>query len=112
MPKEIGGGRRVRGVIVGVMFMEDEKGLDSKVVIARADRSGGPLHQLTPEIQREVGEYFKRYKENQPGVFSKVPGWGTAEQGKAYVATTHAFFNLCRQNPGQPCQLDTPRNKR
>jgi inorganic pyrophosphatase len=105
----IGGGRTVRGVIVGVMFMEDEKGLDSKVVISRVDRDGKPLHRLTPEVQHEVGEYFKRYKENQPGVFSKVPGWGTAEQGKAYVETTHAFFKDCRQNPGKPCQLDMGR---
>jgi inorganic pyrophosphatase len=105
----IGGGRTVRGVIVGVMFMEDEKGLDSKVVISRVDRDGKPLHQLTPEIQREVGEYFKRYKDNQPGMFSKVPGWGTAEQGKAYVATTHLFFKNCRQNPGRACQVDTSR---
>lgn len=102
----IGGGRTVRGVIVGVMFMEDETGLDSKVVISRVDKDGKALHQLTPEIQREVGEYFKKYKENQPGLFSKVPGWGTAEQGKAYVTTTHAFFKECRQNPGQPCRLD------
>ena len=78
----IGGGRMVRGVIVGVMFMEDEKGLDSKVVISRVGKDGKPLHQLTPEIQHEVGEYFKRYKDNQPGLFSKVPGLGNRRAGQ------------------------------
>ena len=36
----IEGGRLVRGVIVGVMRMEDEKGLDSKVVISPAGPDG------------------------------------------------------------------------
>ena len=43
----IEGGTVVRGVIVGVMRMEDEKGLDSKVVIARLGPDGRPLHALT-----------------------------------------------------------------
>ena len=36
----IPGGRLVRGVIIGLMRMEDEKGLDSKVVISLVDRAG------------------------------------------------------------------------
>jgi inorganic pyrophosphatase len=88
----IPGGELVRGVIVGVMFMEDEKGIDSKVVISRIDAAGRPLHALTPEVQREIGGYFARYKEHQPGAFSRVPGWGSVDQGRAYVATTYAFF--------------------
>ena len=92
------GGRMVRGVIVGVMFMEDEKGLDSKVVLSLTDRNGRPRHQLTADVQREIGDYFKRYKLHEQGKFSKVPGWGTAAQGRAYVMTTHAFFEQCRQS--------------
>ena len=102
----IRGGRVVRGVIVGVMFMEDEKGLDSKVVLSRTDRHGRPLHQLTTPIQQKIGGFFERYKENQPGLFSKVPGWGSIAQGLAYVTTTHAFFKDCRQHAGAPCQLE------
>ncbi len=33
----------MRGVIVGLMLMEDEKGLDSKVVLSLVDRDGRPL---------------------------------------------------------------------
>jgi len=98
------GGRMVRGVIVGVMFMEDEKGLDSKVVLSLTDRTGQPRHQLTADVQREIGDYFKRYKLHEPGKFSKVPGWGTTAQGLAFVMTTHAFFEQCRQ-PGISCTL-------
>ena len=97
------GGQFVRGVIVGVMFMEDEKGLDSKVVLSRRDGNGRPLHALTPEVQREIGDYFNRYKQHEPGAFSKVPGWGPAAVGRAYVTTTHAFFRQCRLKAGAAC---------
>src|SRR5688572_17059805 len=98
-------GRLVRGVIVGVMFMEDEKGLDSKVVLSRTDGNGRALHALTSEVQREIGDYFKRYKQHQPGAFSKVPGWGTADEGLAYITTTHAFYRECRTYTGTPCAI-------
>ena len=88
----IPGGTLVRGVIVGLMLMEDEKGLDSKVVLSRTGPDGRPLHQLTEGDRREVSEYFRRYKEHEPGKFSKVPGWGSVADGLSYVKTTHAFF--------------------
>ena len=99
------GGRVVRGIIVGVMFMEDEKGLDSKVVLSRTGRDGRPLQGLSAAVQHEIGEYFKRYKRHEPGKFSKVPGWGSIAEGRAYVRTTHAFFRECRQSSVAPCRL-------
>jgi inorganic pyrophosphatase len=101
----IPGGRIVRGVIVGLMFMEDEKGLDSKVVTSPVGRDGAPLYALTADVQREIGGYFKRYKDHEPGAFSKVPGWGTAAEGLAHVRTTHAFFLRCRDRAGSPCDV-------
>jgi inorganic pyrophosphatase len=98
-------GHLVRGVILGVMFMEDEKGLDSKVMLSRADANGRALHALTSLVQREIGDYFKRYKQHQPGAFSKVPGWGTATEGLAYITTTHAFFRECRRHAGTMCEI-------
>jgi inorganic pyrophosphatase len=102
-------GRFVRGVAVGVMFMEDEKGLDSKVVLSRVDASGRPIDRLTPAIQKDIGDYFARYKSEGQGTWSKVPGWGTAEQGLAFVTTTHGFFEQCAARPGQPCTLTPQR---
>jgi inorganic pyrophosphatase len=100
------GGTLVRGVVVGLMFMEDEKGPDSKVVLAIPDPDGRLQHQLTPAVQKEIGEYFKRYKQGQPGMFSKVPGWGSIADGVAHVKTTHAFFLRCRDRAGEPCAVN------
>ena len=104
----IPGGETVRGIIVGLMYMEDEKGLDSKVVLARPDPDGKPLHQLTPADRTRMADYFKRYKEHQAeiGAYSKVPGWGTIAEAKKLVDTTHAFFLKCRGRATQPCSLE------
>jgi inorganic pyrophosphatase len=88
----IEGGTMVRGVVVGVMYMEDEKGLDSKVVLSLLSEDGRPLHRLTADDQERVAAYFRRYKEHEPAAFSKVPGWGTIAEGEALVARSHAFF--------------------
>ena len=99
------GGTIVRGAIVGFMYMEDEKGLDSKVVLSLLDRNGRPTHELTPQVREEIAGYFRKYKEHEPGKFSKVAGWGTVEEGRAYVATTHAFFTQCRARAGSACEI-------
>jgi inorganic pyrophosphatase len=97
------GGEFVKGAIVGVMFMEDEKGHDSKVVVSPLDPRGKPLYSLTDADMKRIGDYFARYKEHEPGKFSRVSGWGTAAQGLAYVRITHEFFRKCASVAGQ-CQ--------
>jgi len=101
----IEGGTLVRGIAIGVMFMEDEKGLDSKVVVSRVDSTGRPVDRLTPSIERELSDYFGRYKRHEPGAFSRVPGWGTADEGLSLVRVTHAFFRECRRGQGVECRL-------
>ncbi len=102
-------GRLVRGVPVGVMYMEDEKGLDSKIVLSRVDASGRPMHQLTAAVQKEIGDYFSQYKSEGQGTWSRVPGWGSAEHGLAFVTTMHAFFRQCAARPNEPCTITPQR---
>jgi inorganic pyrophosphatase len=99
------GGELVRGVIVGLMQMEDEKGLDSKVVLSPIGPNGRATYELTSAIRDEIGGYFRRYKEDEPGKFSRVPGWGSVADGRDYVTTTHAFFQKCRKHAGSACTL-------
>ena len=102
----IAGGELIRGVIVGLMYMEDEKGHDAKVVLSPIGRNGRPEHELTEPIRDRIADYFRIYKRGQPGKFSKVPGWGSAEEGREYVVITHAFFRDCRRtDAGAPCKV-------
>jgi inorganic pyrophosphatase len=73
-------------------------------VISLQRPDGGALHALTERDRQEIGGYFRKYKDWEPGKFSKVPGWGSAEEGLAYVRTTHAFFLKCRESAGRPCR--------
>ena len=99
------GGDVVRGVIVGLLYMDDEKGTDSKVVLAPVDQDGNPRYQLTATEREPIAEYFRKYKRGQPGKFSKVSGWGTIADGRAHVTTTRAFFRECRPRAGEPCHI-------
>ena len=89
-------GTVVRGVIVGIMHMEDEKGPDSKVLMSPVDEAGTPRYRLTDGDKTRMARFFDAYKRHEPGKFSRVTGWGSAEEGQAYVRTTHAFFMECR----------------
>ena len=99
------GGRFVRGVIVGLMLMNDEKGLDSKVVLSLVGSNGRPTHQLTESDRTRLTAYFKAYKRLEPGKFSDVSGWGSSEDGRAFVTMTHAFFEQCRTTGDAPCTI-------
>jgi inorganic pyrophosphatase len=61
------GGDVVRGVIVGLMYMEDEKGIDSKVVLAPINEDGSTRYQLTLTNRQETEEYFRSYKRGERG---------------------------------------------
>jgi inorganic pyrophosphatase len=101
----IDGGETVRGVVVGLMYMEDEKGLDSKVVLSLRGAGGRPLHELTASERQRIADYFRRYKAHEIGMYSKVPGWGSLAEGMALVEKTHAFFVKCRERSGQACSV-------
>ena len=96
----LAGGRMVRGRIVGLMLMEDEKGIDSKVVLSLVDGAGRATHTLTEEEQTRIGDYFDSYKRHDPAGFSDVPGWGSSDDGRAHITMTHAFFVRCRSTVG------------
>lgn len=102
----LGGGAVVRGAIVGLMLMEDEKGHDSKVVLSPVDAAGNPRYVLDAQVREQIADYFRRYKAHDPGAFSRVPGWASPTAGRAYVATTHAFFARCRNATDAPCRVD------
>ena len=97
----IEGGTFVRGLPVGLMLMEDDHIVDSKVVVSPLDASGRPLYQLTDAVRREVSDFFNRYKRHIPGASTGVPGWESKENGVALVRLTHAFFRECRQRSGE-----------
>ena len=50
------GGTLVRGAIVGLMHMEDEKGIDSKVVLSPIGEDGHSRYELTANHRDDITE--------------------------------------------------------
>jgi len=77
--------------IVGVLMMEDEKGVDEKLL-------GVPSSWLTkrydavknyldlPEITlQQIEHFFKSYKELEPNKWVKIIGWGDADKARSMI---------------------------
>jgi inorganic pyrophosphatase len=90
----LAGGELVRGRIVGILYMDDEKGPDMKVVMSPV---AGPV-ELTDADRASIGGFFDVYKEPEraEGKWSKVLGWGPAADGRQMVEKTHGFFEQGR----------------
>ncbi|MGB8433022.1 MAG: inorganic diphosphatase [Burkholderiales bacterium] len=76
---------------VGVLVMEDEAGLDEKVIAV-------PTHKLTqrydsvktvtdlPEITRsQIEHFFQHYKDLEPGKWVKILRWGDVSEARTFM---------------------------
>jgi inorganic pyrophosphatase len=76
---------------VGVLKMEDDGGVDAKVVAV-------PVSKLTPLydkvqttddlpelLMRQTVHFFEHYKDLEPGKWVKILGWGTVEEAKQEI---------------------------
>jgi inorganic pyrophosphatase len=76
---------------VGVLVMEDEAGMDEKVIAV-------PTHKLTkrydsvatvtdlPEITRsQIEHFFAHYKDLEPGKWVKIVRWGDVSEARRFV---------------------------
>ncbi len=76
---------------VGVLKMEDDGGVDAKVVAV-------PVSKLTPLydkvqttddlpelLMKQTVHFFEHYKDLEPGKWVKILGWGTGEDAKQEI---------------------------
>ncbi len=76
---------------IGVLKMEDESGVDAKVIAV-------PVSKLTPLydkvqsiddlpelLMRQTVHFFEHYKDLEPGKWVKVVGWGSIEEAKQEI---------------------------
>jgi inorganic pyrophosphatase len=64
---------------IGLFEMEDEKGVDSKVLCVPCDDPGWNtlegIDDLPQTLRNEISHFFAIYKELEPGKESSVKGW-------------------------------------
>lgn len=77
---------------VAVLIMEDDKGMDEKIVAVPAARLH-PYHdnvenvdQIRPILKDQIEHFFTHYKDLEKGKWSKVIGWGDAAKARDLIA--------------------------
>ena len=76
---------------IGILKMEDEAGMDAKVlavptnkILSLYSRWQKP-EDLSPIRLKTIAHFFEHYKDLEPGKWVKVNGWGDAEQARQMV---------------------------
>lgn len=84
-------GAVMRVVPVGVLLMEDDGGVDEKI-IAVPHHKLYPYHDnvtdiehIRPILRDKISHFFTHYKDLEPNKWSKVLGWGNAEKAAQLI---------------------------
>ena len=81
----------IRARPVGVLKMEDEAGMDAKVVAVPVSKLTSLYDKVQttddlPELlMKQTAHFFEHYKDLEPGKWVKVIGWGTVEEARQEI---------------------------
>ena len=85
-------GSVIRSRPIGVLLMEDEAGMDEKIVAVPHEKLDPYYKDIKscddlPDIFREqIRHFFERYKDLEHGKWVKVTGWGDAAQAETLIS--------------------------
>jgi len=83
---------------IGMLAMEDEEGVDTKIVAiptAKVDPVFGnyqEVDQLPRLYKDQIKHFFEHYKDLEPGKWVKVTGWQDAQAAKADISKAVKAF--------------------
>ncbi len=76
---------------VGVLIMEDEAGMDEKIIALPVDKLNPffenikNIQDLPQHLVEQIGHFFTHYKDLEKGKWTKVSGWGNAEDAAQII---------------------------
>ena len=76
----------IRSRPIGVLLMEDEAGLDEKILCVPVDElhpfygDVGSYRDIRPVMLEQIAHFFAHYKDIEKEKWVKVKGWGEAEE--------------------------------
>lgn len=79
---------RVEVRVIGALAMSDEKGEDWKIIAIPNQPSYEKYNSYTdlpPDALRDILYFFSRYKDGQPGKFTKIDTWVGSDEARSYV---------------------------
>lgn len=90
---------------VGMLRMEDESGLDAKVLAVPIDKLCSLYcHVQRPEdlpeqLLRQIAHFFAHYKDLEPGKWVKVLGWAGPEAARAEIVAGVERYRAAPEKP-------------
>ena len=76
---------------IGVVLMEDEKGIDEKIICVPAKKldksyeSVKDIDDLDKQIISEISHFFEHYKDLEDGKWVKISGFGNSQNAKEII---------------------------
>jgi inorganic pyrophosphatase len=74
---------------IGVIIMEDEKGVDDKIVAVPVKdprfKNIKSINDLNEHFKKEIQDFFESYKRLEPGKFVKFKEWQDVEKAKEII---------------------------
>ena len=90
---------------IGVLLMEDEAGLDAKVLAVPVDKVCGLYGHIQCHLDMSpwrldmIAHFFEHYKDLDKGKWVKINGWGDIEQAKKEILDGVENFNKAEIKP-------------
>ena len=91
---------------IGMLQMEDEAGMDAKVLAVPIDKLTGmyssisSFRDMSPTLLDTMAHFFKHYKDLEKGKWVKIKGWVGCEEAKVEIMESiERFLNA----PEKPC---------
>lgn len=90
-PVKLNCGVVIRCRPIGMLQMEDESGIDAKILAVPADKLT-PLYRhiqspddVSPQLLKTISHFFEHYKDLEEGKWVKVKGWLGVEDAKTEI---------------------------
>lgn len=88
---------------VGVLPMEDDGGIDEKVICVPAKDPRWAhiqdINDVPEQTKNELLHFFTHYKDLEPGKWVKVKGWGGPEEAKQEILDGLARYQAAEVKP-------------
>jgi inorganic pyrophosphatase len=100
---------------VGVFLMQDEAGIDEKLIAVPASRLTRRYDQVNEYTQlpsitvEQIEHFFKHYKDLEPRKWVKVLGWGDASEARRIVLESMERAKTGGVTPSSPVNVTAPR---
>lgn len=84
----------VRARPIGVLVMEDQGGMDEKILAVPVDdlhpyySNVNSYTSLPKIITSQITHFFEHYKDLEPGKWTKIQGWEDAPRAKEFILET------------------------